>query len=39
METHFQITSTEFLATSGELDYEHDGFLNPGLDALEFANF
>ncbi|MEO9899047.1 MAG: hypothetical protein ABJD13_20910 [Paracoccaceae bacterium] len=39
METHFLITSSEFSATAGELDDEHDDYINPGLYALEFANF
>ena len=39
METHFLITSAEFSATRGELDEEHDDYINPGLYALEFANF
>ncbi len=39
METHFLITSAEFSPTPGELDDEHDDFINPGLYALELANF
>lgn len=39
METHFLITSAEFSPTPGELDQEHDDFINPGLYALELANF
>ena len=39
METHFLITSSEFSATLGELDDEHDDYINPGAYALELANF
>ena len=39
METHFLITSGEFVATPGELDDEHDDYINPGLYALAFADF
>lgn len=39
METHFLITSTEFSATPGELNDEHDDYINPGIYALELANF
>lgn len=39
METHFLITSGEFAATPGELDDKHDDYINPGIYALEFADF
>ena len=39
METHFLLTSTSFSPTSGELNDEHDDFINPGLYALELADF
>lgn len=39
METHFIITSTAFSATEGEIDEEHEDFINPGQYALELADF
>lgn len=39
MDTHFLITSGAFSATLGELDEDHDDFINPGLYALELASF
>ena len=39
METHFLITSAEFAATPGELDDQHDDYINPGIYALELADF
>ena len=39
MKTHFLITSISFTPTSGELDDEHDDYINPGIYALELANF
>lgn len=39
METHFLVTSGEFSATPGELDDQHDDYINPGIYALELAHF
>ena len=39
MKTHFLINSKSFTPTPGELDDEHDHYINPGLYALELANF
>lgn len=39
MDTHFLITSRAFAPTTGELDDEHDDYINPGIFALAFADF
>jgi hypothetical protein len=39
METHFLLTSAAFAPTPGELDDAHDDFINPGMYALELADF
>lgn len=39
MNTHFLITSSAFSATPGELDEAHEDFINPGVYALELADF
>lgn len=39
MDTQFLITSGAFAATAGELDDEHEDYINPGIYALEFADF
>jgi len=39
METHFLLTSAAFAPTSGQLDIAHDDFINPGMYALELADF
>ena len=39
MKSHFVITSSAFSPTHGELDEAHDDFINPGVYALELANF
>ena len=39
METRFLMTSGEFAATPGKLDDQHDDYINPGIFALELADF
>ncbi|MEL6620666.1 MAG: hypothetical protein AAFP16_17455 [Pseudomonadota bacterium] len=39
MDTHFLVTSGAFVATPGELDDEHEDYINPGIYALAFADF
>lgn len=39
MKTHFIITSAAFSPTAGELDEDHDDFINDGIYALELGNF
>ena len=39
MNTHFLVTSSAFSATPGELDESHEDFINPGVYALELADF
>ncbi len=39
MQTHYLITSNYFPATKGELDPEHEDFINEGIFALGLADF
>ena len=39
MDSHFIFLSNKFSPTAGELDEEHDDYINPGLFALELADF
>lgn len=39
MGTHFLFASKEFSPTAGELDDEHDDYINPGAYALELGDF
>lgn len=39
METQFFLTSTAFSPTAGEMNEDHEDFINPGLFALELADF
>jgi hypothetical protein len=39
MKTHFLVTSSSFFATPGELDDEHEDYINPGAYALELGDF
>ena len=39
MNSHFLFLSNKFSPTAGELDEEHDDYINPGLFALELADF
>ena len=39
VETHFLITSKSFSPTAGELDQEHEDYINPGMYALQLGDF
>lgn len=39
MDIHFIFLSDKFSPTAGELDEEHKDYINPGLFALELADF
>ena len=39
MDTHYTFSATKFSPTAGELDEEHDDYINPGLFAKELADY